>query len=89
MQMESDILLNQVISAHGHSSNHKKELLLSKKCGCFYCLMDFHYDKINEWVDDDTTALCPECGIDAVIGDASGYSVEDDFLKAMHDYWFN
>lgn len=89
MRVDSGILLNQVISAHKHSSNHNKEILLSKKCGCFYCLTNFHHDRINEWIDDNTTALCPDCGIDAVIGEASGYSIEEDFLKAMHDYWFN
>jgi len=37
----------------------------------------------------DGTALCPHCGIDSVIGSASGYPVsEPQFLKAMHDHWF-
>ena len=32
---------------------------------------------ILEWTDDDQTALCPNCGIDSVIGDKSGYPVTD------------
>jgi hypothetical protein len=44
---------------------------------------------IQEWTDDEQTALCPNCGIDAVIGDNSGYSVaEKGFLTQMHNYWF-
>ncbi|WP_245197274.1 hypothetical protein [Labrys sp. LIt4] len=47
--------------------------------------------KIEEWIDDSAgTALCPECGIDSVIGSASGYPVDDrDFLEAMHELWFS
>ncbi|WP_353464084.1 hypothetical protein [Sphingomonas faeni] len=38
---------------------------------------------------DPWTALCPECGIDAVIGSATGYPVNDlVFLKAMNEEWF-
>jgi hypothetical protein len=45
--------------------------------------------EIREWVDtDETTALCPRCGIDSVIGSASGYQLSEDFLKKMHRYWF-
>ncbi len=45
--------------------------------------------EINEWVDDDTTALCPKCGIDSVIGSASEYPVENPaFLNAMHRLYF-
>jgi hypothetical protein len=29
------------------------------------------------------TALCPRCGIDAVIGSASGYPITQDFLQRM------
>jgi len=32
--------------------------------------------------------MCPECGIDSVIGSDSGYPITRDFLKRMCDYWF-
>jgi type I restriction-modification system DNA methylase subunit len=32
------IILEDYIDAHNYSSNHKKQLLNDKKCGCFYCL---------------------------------------------------
>jgi len=33
--------------------------------------------------------MCPECGIDSVIGDASGFPIADEaFLKRMHSIWF-
>jgi hypothetical protein len=43
---------------------------------------------IEEWVDEGTTALCPRCGVDSVIGDKSGYEISDSILKAMKAYWF-
>jgi hypothetical protein len=33
-------------------------------------------------------ALCPHCGIDSVIGDASGYEISPTFLARMHEAWF-
>jgi hypothetical protein len=35
------------------------------------------------------TALCPKCGIDAVIGSASGYPISREFLAEMHRHWFD
>jgi hypothetical protein len=35
------------------------------------------------------TGLCPKCGIDSLIGSASGFPVTDPtFLQAMHSRWF-
>ena len=33
------------------------------------------------------TALCPYCGIDSVIGSASGVEISSKLLKEMHDYY--
>ncbi|MBR2263763.1 MAG: hypothetical protein IJ917_05365 [Firmicutes bacterium] len=81
--------------AHKHSIYNRQEILRSRMCGCFYCGETFPPAKLDDaldWTDDyhpETTALCPECWIDAVIGDASGFPVEDpDFLQAMHIFWF-
>jgi hypothetical protein len=50
-------------------------------------------DEIFEWTDEDKdrqgqTAICPRCGIDAVIGDKSGFDVSHNFLGRMNEYWF-
>lgn len=44
--------------------------------------------EITEWVDLDTTALCPKCGIDSVIGSASNVPVNPEFLSKMNEHWF-
>lgn len=82
--------------AHRHSAGHRAELLASERCGCFYCLAVFSPQAIDEWIDADadsddeagTTALCPACGIDAVIGSAAGFPLRREFLQAMRARWF-
>ncbi len=81
--MEKDYIL-----AHKFSINHRKELLASDLCGCFYCLKMFPPDEIGEWIDDSNTALCPYCGIDSVIGSLSGFKIDTDFLRKMKRHWF-
>ena len=79
---------NQFQLAHRFSSLHRKELEKDKFCGCFYCGKIFHPSNITEWIDDGNTALCPYCGIDAVIGESSGYPITEQFLKGMYMEWF-
>jgi hypothetical protein len=77
-------------AAHRHSANHRAELEQSDMCGCFHCRNTFKAAKVDEWIDEDSTALCPHCGIDSVIGSASGFPVcEEKFLQAMYKRWFS
>jgi hypothetical protein len=80
------------ISAHKQCIRHREEILRSEVCGCFYCLEIFKPQEIFEWIDEQNpagqTALCPRCGIDSVIGSASGYPITLDFLTAMNRHWF-
>jgi hypothetical protein len=77
-----------VRAAHGHSSNHRSEILASRECGCFYCGSIFAPTEIKDWVDEGTTALCPKCEIDSVIGEKSGFPIEPEFLDRMKRHWF-
>jgi hypothetical protein len=76
--------------AHLHSSGHSDEIAASDRCGCFHCLRTFHPSEIVDWIDDGPgkTAMCPHCGIDSVIGSASGFAVDDAFLRRMQQHWF-
>lgn len=74
--------------AHGHSSLHRAEVVASDACACFFCLQRFVPGEITDWVDDGETALCPRCGIDAVLGSACGFPLTPEFLRAMNDSWF-
>lgn len=85
--------------AHRHCRNHRDELAASAQCGCFHCVRVYAAVEIVDWIDPAServaeyghsgqTALCPYCGVDAVIGDASGYPLTAEFLEAMRAQWF-
>jgi hypothetical protein len=81
-----------IFEAHAHSINNRIEINSSEQCGCFCCLNIFKPETISEWVtsaNDDELCMCPYCGIDSVLGDTSGYPINNDFLKTMNKYWFD
>ena len=70
-------------------SNNRIELTQAQSCGCIYCLRIFSPKEIAEWWDDgEVTAVCPYCGIDAIVADTSTLPVTKAFLKEMRQYWF-
>lgn len=81
-------------SAHKHSIYNQEEIMESNVCGCFSCKKIFQPNEIFNWCDEDnpkgSTALCPICYIDAVIGSKSGYPVdEQEFLEEMNEHWLS
>ena len=46
--------------------------------------------EITRYADDNSigTAICPYCGVDAVIGESSGLPITKTFLEKMHNKWF-
>ncbi len=61
----------------------------SESCGCFYCLEIYSSLEITDWVDEDqngigTSARCPKCDIDSVIGSASGYPITESMSHFGH-----
>jgi hypothetical protein len=76
-----------LIAAKAHASRHRAELEASARCACYFCFRAFAASEIKAWIDADTTALCPGCGVDAVLG-ASTTSIADGFLRKMHQYHF-
>ena len=75
--------------AHALCSRNKDILRISERCGCFYCLNIFSFDKITRWIDSEkNTAICPYCGIDSVIPQSDLYELDKGFLGEMHQYWF-
>lgn len=74
--------------AHKHSQHNKNEISKSSFCGCFCCCRIFPPEEIKEWIDNNDTAICPHCGVDAVIGNSSGISITKPFLIDMYQKWF-
>ncbi len=76
-------------AAHVHASRHRVELEASSICGCFFCFRKFPTSSIKAWIESNQTALCPACGVDSVIGDASTHRLDDAFLRKMHQHFFS
>jgi hypothetical protein len=92
--------MNELLAAHGHTSNNRAELENSRLCGCCSCTEIFATDEIVAWTGLDTssfdsaeevnaeTAVCPRCGAEALIGERSGFPITTDFLSRMNLAWF-
>ncbi len=79
-----------LLEAHRASSQNRDAIEKSSLCACFDCLVTLEPCVISNWTDPDSagvprTPLCPSCGTDAILGNASGYSQQPDFLVAMHE----
>jgi hypothetical protein len=79
-----------LVRAHKHCMENRREIVASQMCGCFYCGSVYPPSEIVDWIGDenDSTADCPRCGIDAVIGSASGFPITSEFLSLMNERWF-
>ena len=81
-------MMSKISEIYHYSSQHRALLQQSECCGCFCCLETFAYSEIEDWCDDEQTAMCPHCGIDAVLGSASVEALTPELLKAMHQAYF-
>jgi hypothetical protein len=76
------------------SSGHRVLLATASRAGCFRCGAILTPAEIREWTDKpaaggaSTTALCPCCGIDAVLPDTASIAIEPPLREAMQEYWF-
>lgn len=85
--------IRELENIHKHSIRNQSELSCSPVCGCFHCGRIFGFKDIKDFITEPEnsgkTAICPYCGIDSVIGSASGYGITSEFLKELYKYWFN
>lgn len=54
-------------SMYEECSRHVDAIKKSKWVGCFHCETIYHPRDITEWTDLEATAICPHCGVDAVL----------------------
>jgi hypothetical protein len=79
-------------ATHPLCYNNHNVIIQSTQCVYFYCKHLFDSEAIKNWIEGETekTAMCPHCGIDAVIGDASNAPIKDsEFVEAMHQHCFS
>lgn len=78
-----------IITTHAYCGNNRADLLAVKVAACFHCCTRFPRTRVMEWCDGGETALCPRCGIDAVLPDpCHGLDVTAELLHEMNKYWF-
>jgi hypothetical protein len=66
------------------SFNNRSALARARIAGCYACLATFTAEQVVGWTHDDTTAVCPRCGIDAVLP-----NVDDPLtLRAAQERWY-
>lgn len=80
--------MKTIEKASKYSIYNKKQIENSSICGCYNCLKIFKPDEIKEWIDKGATAMCPYCGIDSILGDASEYEISKEILEKLNKYWF-
>ena len=79
-------------AVYSHSIRNEESINNSDFCGCFHCISIFPVAdvKLSDLIiekDGHRTAICPICGIDSVLGDAS-VEITAELLEAMNEYYF-
>jgi len=69
-----------------HTVDNEIEILQSKTCTCLFCRHQIDARSVSDWVDTEggVSALCPECGMASLVGDASGYLFDRDLLREIN-----
>ncbi len=79
-------------AVYSNSIRNEESILKSNLCGCFHCISilaatDIKLSEMMVEKDGFRTAICPICGIDAVIGDAS-VEITAELLEEMNSHYF-
>ena len=78
----------QIVSALKHAINNEDEVKASEQAGCFHCLEIFEVGDIEE-NEGATSAVCPHCDVESVIGDAAGFPLTEEFLDELRQHHFS
>lgn len=70
---------------HSQSLNNEDAVQKSKLVGCFQCMQIFDARAVTIFVQSD--AICPKCGIDSILPDAT-QDLSQELLAKMNAKWF-
>lgn len=88
-QLQSREQFKSITLAAEYSIYNADQIAESKQAACYYCQTVFATEEISEYTDDGQTALCPYCGIDAVLPSSAGFSFSEAGILALYEYWFS
>jgi hypothetical protein len=77
----------QLQQSYAHARLNRQFMTPGAACRCFYCLRGFSTEQISRWTDDGNTALCPHCGIDAVLS-SNADPLSDALIQQLHTIYF-
>ena len=72
------------IQAREASIYNRSEIADADVCGCYSCVSTFPGKSVEKWCDYGGTALCPLCGVDAVLPGVN----DTQELENLHKKWF-
>lgn len=81
--------MKKLEDAVNYSTYNKNQFKNNCLCGCYHCLEIFQSKEIRNWIDNQETALCPYCGIDSILTIDSGYDINEESLKELHNHWYS
>ncbi len=76
----------KLLDIQKHTHDNEVEILRSKTCSCLFCRQTYDARLVNDWANDERgmSAICPECGMDAVVGDNGGEPMDKALLKELN-----
>ena len=90
LNRNGDIVSDKRVFLYKYTFENKEDLKASNDCVCLYCKNKIKFKEIKEWITDvkNDTALCPNCGVDAIIPLIINEEMIDnetiDFLHTSH-----
>lgn len=87
-QMINEKVSKKLEVIHKKSINNKGLIDESSNCGCFYCKSLFQGSEITKTKDNNKTALCPSCSVDAVLVSDTDLVIDEALLTAMYAKYF-
>ena len=68
--------------------NNRSDVERSSHSGCFHCGKTFPSSEVAQHTDAGKTCICPKCGQDCVLGEASGFPINEKSLLDAKKYLF-
>lgn len=76
---------------HMGTVGNRSRVLAAQECGCFRCVSRFPASEVRAFTTEEDgrrTALCPRCGVDAVLTDREAIPLDDSLLAGMNRRFF-
>lgn len=81
---------NNLIYLHKFCTDNKSLILSQEQAACFHCKQFIKSEDISEYWDQGKTAVCPKCGVDALIPKIiDSIQISKSTLESMCKFYFD